>query len=115
VEPINSVRDYLHLDDLATAFDEVLEDRPRPGSCEIYNVGSGIGHSIGDVIAIIEAVTSRPLAWRSVAPPGRRATWNVLDSGRFCTRFGWTPRIPFEAGVRRLWADLSGPVSGGGA
>lgn len=106
-EPINSVRDYLHLDDLGRAFDAAMSDSPQPGACEIYNVGSGVGHSIGDVIATVEKATSRTLSWRSVVPAGRSATWNVLDIGRFRNRFGWAPEISFEDGVRRLWREIA--------
>lgn len=110
VEPINSVRDYLHLDDLASAFDAVRRDPPAPGNCELYNVGSGTGHSIGDVIAIVEAITLRPLSWRSVVRPGQRATWNILDYGKFAARYGWSARVSFEEGVQRLWSDLMRPA-----
>jgi len=111
-EPVNSVRDYLHLEDLGRAFDAVLADPPAAGACELFNLGSGIGHSIGDVIAIVEEVTGRRLARRSVIPPGRRATWNVLDIARFSGRFAWSPRVSFEEGVRRLWAEVSAAGSG---
>lgn len=108
-EPIDSVRDYLHLDDVNTALGAVLDNPPLPGCCEIYNVGSGTGHSIGDVIATVELVTSRPLARKIVVPPGRNPTWNVLDIAKIAARFGWAPRVSFEEGVRRLWVELMCP------
>ncbi len=113
IEPLESVRDYLHLDDLVAAFDAVIGTVPDAGRCRIFNVGSGSGHSIGEVIETVEKITGRPLAWRSVVPAERRPSWNVLDAGHFSQAFGWKAAIPFESGVRRLWEELVRiPVSG---
>ncbi|VTR99639.1 udp-glucose 4-epimerase : UDP-glucose 4-epimerase OS=Coraliomargarita akajimensis (strain DSM 45221 / IAM 15411 / JCM 23193 / KCTC 12865) GN=Caka_1849 PE=3 SV=1: Epimerase: Epimerase_Csub [Gemmata massiliana] len=50
------VRDYVHVDDLATAHALAL-DKIAPGSKLAYNVGLGRGYSVREVIAAVEAVT----------------------------------------------------------
>ena len=114
LEPLDSVRDYLHVDDLVAAFVAVIRSVPGVGCCETFNVGSGSGCSIGQVIETVQNISGRPLAWRSVVAAGQRASWNVLDSSRFSESFGWTTTIPFAEGVRRLWGQLLATQGGPG-
>jgi nucleoside-diphosphate-sugar epimerase len=109
IEPLESVRDYLHLDDLVRAFEAVIAAPPAAGLCETYNVGSGTGHSIGEVIETVERVSGRLLRRRIEVRPGSRATWNVLDIGRIGEGVGWAPRVSFDDGLRRLWNELASP------
>jgi UDP-glucose 4-epimerase len=111
IEPLDSVRDYLHLDDLARAVEGVLAAPPPAGACEIYNVGTGAGHSINEVIATVERVSGLSLPRGIEVPAGRRSTWNVLDIGKIGDHLGWVPRVSFEEGARRLWDDLRRPDS----
>ncbi len=50
------VRDYVHVEDLATAHALAL-DKIAPGSKLAYNVGLGRGYSVREVIAAVETVT----------------------------------------------------------
>lgn len=55
------VRDYVHVDDLASAHQASLRACER-GRGRVYNVGTGQGHSVLQVIASVERVTGHRIA-----------------------------------------------------
>jgi UDP-glucose 4-epimerase len=93
------VRDYLDITDLASL--GVLAGTSN--AVGAFNAGSGVGTSIRDVLSIIESVTGRQpdVDYQ----PGRSFDVQkiVLDSDRARQTFGWSPAIPLDESVRRLW------------
>jgi UDP-glucose 4-epimerase len=87
------VRDYVHTEDLARAHELLLESL-RPAELRVYNVGTGVGASVREVIAASEAVSGRAVPWEP-APrrPGDPAVL-VADAGRLRRELGWEPRYP---------------------
>ncbi|MFM7462859.1 MAG: UDP-glucose 4-epimerase GalE, partial [Actinomycetota bacterium] len=49
------IRDYIHVSDLSSSHIAALEAVNKPQIAEIYNVGSGVGYSVREVIDQIEA------------------------------------------------------------
>lgn len=98
----NNVRDYVHLEDVARAF--ALATTCRTGY-SVWNIGSGRGHSVADVIRMIEEYVGRPVTVETVpvdSDAGDLPPWNVLDVSRVAEDLGWRPQIQFEDGLRRL-------------
>jgi UDP-glucose 4-epimerase len=62
------IRDYVHVSDLAQAHLAVLA--PLETRSVVYNLGSGHGHSVREVIASVERVSGRAVPWSA---QGRRA------------------------------------------
>ncbi len=54
------IRDFIHVDDLADAHERVLH-RLEPGRALVYNVGTGRGSSVLQVIEAARRVTGRPI------------------------------------------------------
>ena len=86
------VRDYVHVSDLASAHLAAL-DRIGSGSVT-YNLGSGTGHSVLDVIRSVERVAGRTVPV-TVGPrrPGDPAVL-VASSALIQRETGWQPRLP---------------------
>ncbi|WP_280363583.1 UDP-glucose 4-epimerase GalE [Nocardia wallacei] len=86
-----AIRDYIHIRDLAQAHLLALADS-RPGEHRIFNLGSGTGFSVRQVISACEQVTERPIA--AVDSPRRPGDPAVLiaSSERAIAELGWTPR-----------------------
>jgi UDP-glucose 4-epimerase len=84
------VRDYIHVDDLAEAHLLALE-HAVPKQHRIYNLGSGTGFSVREVIDACRAVTGHPLPTQ-VAPrrPGDPAVL-IASSERARDELGWRP------------------------
>ena len=86
-----AIRDYVHVTDLADAHLRVL-DRLRDGASCRYNVGSGTGASVMEVIAAVERATGRPVP--HVLGPRREGDPPVLVASNAALRrnTGWEPR-----------------------
>ncbi len=85
------IRDYVHVSDLAQAHLAALA-RLSEGSVT-YNLGSGTGHSVLDVIRSVERVSGRVVPHRIVdRRPGDPAVL-VASSERIRAETGWTPRF----------------------
>jgi UDP-glucose 4-epimerase len=85
------VRDYLHVADAADAFVAAVEHRAEPGMCRRYNIGSGVGTSVMDIVAAVERVTRRPVpVVHRPAVPEPAAL--ICDPARALAELGWKPR-----------------------
>jgi UDP-glucose 4-epimerase len=98
------IRDYIHVNDLATAHLAALEHLVRGGESGAFNLGTGHGYSVAEVIAACERVTGRriPVQYgdrRAGDPPSL-----VASSERAQRTFGWAPtRSSLETIVRDAW------------
>lgn len=86
-----AVRDYIHIRDLAEAHMLALQSS-EAGKHRIYNLGSGEGFSVREVIAACEEVVGKPI--KSVDSPRRPGDPAVLiaSSERAITELGWKPQ-----------------------
>lgn len=84
-----AVREFLHVDDLAAAYVRALE-AVRPGDDRVYNVGSGAGASVREVVAAVEDVTGRPVPTRR-RPPRPEPPLLLCDSAAIRADLGWRP------------------------
>jgi nucleoside-diphosphate-sugar epimerase len=87
----SAVRDLLHVKDAADAFACALAQQPPAGENRRYNIGSGIGFSVAQVIAVAERVTSCHI--RVVhRPPANEPARLIADPRLAKSALGWTPR-----------------------
>ncbi|HLY31057.1 MAG TPA: UDP-glucose 4-epimerase GalE, partial [Ktedonobacterales bacterium] len=85
-----TIRDYIHVVDLAQAHLLAL-GRDEVG-LRVYNVGSGNGYSVREVIETTRAVTGLPLAVEEHPRRGGDQPVTVASAQRIRTELGWTPR-----------------------
>ncbi len=86
------VRDYIHVSDLAEAHILALESLLSGGPSNQFNVGTGTGHSVNEVIAAVEEVTGKkvPVAIgprREGDPPSL-----VADADKLKRTLLWIPK-----------------------
>ena len=86
-----AVRDYIHIKDLADAHLLALQTS-QPSTHRIYNLGSGTGFSVREVISACERVTGGPIA--ALDAPRRAGDPAVLiaSSERAIAELGWQPQ-----------------------
>jgi len=95
------VRDYVHNADIVAALRRMLEAE-RPSS--IYNVSSGVGTSLTELIAVVEKGCGARAKVRHEPSRGVDLARNVLDPSLARAELGWTPRVGLAEGVARLVA-----------
>ncbi|GAB2666390.1 NAD-dependent epimerase/dehydratase family protein [Nocardia goodfellowii] len=98
-----AVRDYLNICDAANAFVACIEHLPDPGNSARYNIGSGRGTSIMDVVAATERVTGRRVSVEH-KPPASEPASLINDPSKAITEIGWAPRYSaIDEIVRDAW------------
>ena len=99
-----AIRDYLHVTDLAEAHVAALKYLRDGGQSTAINLGTGHGHSVREVVAMVERVSGRKVPVREV---GRRAgdpPRLVADARKSAELMGWHPaRSSLEEIVRTAW------------
>lgn len=100
------VRDYLHISDVAGAL-ITLALRPKLDDVYTFNIGSGKGTSLNDIVTAIEACLKRKL--EVVREPARTfdVPVSVLDISRAREVLGWSPRLSLPEGLLRTFHDLA--------
>ncbi|MEA3356297.1 MAG: UDP-glucose 4-epimerase GalE [Candidatus Bipolaricaulota bacterium] len=98
------IRDYIHVNDLATAHILALEkiDKQEKGA---YNLGVGRGYSVREVIDTCRAVTDRPIkVIEGPRRPGDPARL-IADSCRAQRELNWRPSLSgLETIISTAWA-----------
>ena len=98
------IRDYVHVDDLADAHQLAL-DATVPGEHRIYNLGSGAGFSVLDVVEAVRRVTGHPVPTEVQPRRGGDPAVLVASSARIREDLGWVPRKPtVDEMVADAWA-----------
>ena len=92
------VRDYVYIGDVIDAFVRAMEyDGPE----RVFNIGSGKGLSLNDVLDTIDSVLGKPCQRRYIAGRDFDVPASVLSIERAASQLGWRPRVEFSSGVRR--------------
>lgn len=103
------VRDFIFIEDVVDALIAAIDDRSAE---RVFNIGSGEGRSVRDVIGAVEQVVGRKLKvrWKQGRPVD--VPVSVLDVERARRELGWTPTTAFDAGLARTiawWAARETP------
>lgn len=107
-----TVRDYLHIDDLA---DAVIASISKRNGFQIYNIGSGRGSSVTEILTAIESVSGSAVKTTQSDFGSRQFALTprvVLSIDKALAELSWKPRVALEDGIARMWTfALSQPPS----
>ena len=104
------IRDYVHVEDLASAHIAALEKLLTGGATTAYNLGTGHGLSVQEVIAGAEKITGRKVK-RKIAPrrEGDPAVL-IADAERARRGLGWTPKYSdLDSVIGTAWKWFQDP------
>ena len=106
------VRDYIHVKDLAQAHLLALEYLARGGESDVFNLGSGNGYSVRQIIETARRITGREI--RATAEPRRGGDPSVLiaSNKKAAERLGWHPALGLNQIVSDAWAWHSSHPNG---
>lgn len=106
------VRDYIHVLDLADAHLLALS-RLDPGTYRAYNLGTGSGTSVRQVIDTVQRVTGRPVPSRSAPRRPGDPPVLVAANAKAAADLGWRPkRSGIEEVVEAAWTWRRGHPDG---
>jgi UDP-glucose 4-epimerase len=87
------IRDYVHVLDLAEAHILAVERLLAGGASDAFNVGTGTGHSVLDVVRAVEKVTGRKAPYKMGPRRAGDPATLVANSDKLKRELGWKPRF----------------------
>ena len=108
------VRDYIHVVDLALGHVAALDKKSREAGVHIYNLGTGKGSSVLDIIRAFEAASGQKIPY-AIKP--RRAgdiAECYADPARAAAELGWHAERSLNDMMRDSWRWQSGNPNGYG-
>jgi UDP-glucose-4-epimerase GalE len=87
-----AVRDYIHVTDLAEAHVRALEHLFNGGESLALNLGTGLGHSVREVISSVERASGKKVPTRDAPRRAGDPPELVANAAQAQRRLGWRPR-----------------------
>jgi UDP-glucose 4-epimerase len=104
-----TVRDFIDMEDFFAIMDLAMAQSAPTG---IFNVSTGVGHSIKEIFNVVVDHLGVELAEPvpEVDPGPDDVPAMVLDPAHTIATFGWEPNLDFETTIRRMlaWYDVHG-------
>lgn len=97
------VRDYIYVGDVMTAF---LKALTYEGEQRVFNIGSGSGYSVNDILNAIELVSTSAIKRNFLDARAFDVPVNVLDISLARQHLGWEPNVPLLEGLSRTMVWL---------
>ena len=97
------VRDYIHIEDLARAHVSGIEKLINGGKSECYNLGTGKGYSVLEVIRAVEKVTCKKV--NAIHADRREGDPAILVASyeKAKKELGWEPVYSLEEMIQHAW------------
>lgn len=102
----SAVRDYLYIDDLVALIAAILSKK-MPFGARVVNACNGIGVSLNELFATIEAVTGEPLQRTHELGRALDASRVTMNPSMAQREYGRSPATALNDGLERTWAWLN--------
>lgn len=96
------IRDYIHVMDLAKA--HILALEKTNNKVATYNVGTGTGSSVLEVINAFEKASGQKLDYKIVARRAGDVEKVYADPAKIKTELGWEPEFTLQDALEHSWA-----------
>jgi UDP-glucose 4-epimerase len=101
------VRDFVDADDVAEAIHAASHDANH--NAAIWNIGSGEGVTIRDLIDRASRVAGRPIRIERAPPRSLDVSKIVLACGKAAKDLGWTAKTSLEQSIASVWEAVCNP------
>ena len=97
------VRDYIHVVDLALGHLKALDKLRDQTGLHTYNLGTGRGYSVLEVVAAFERASGRPIPLHNYPPRSGDAAVSYADPSRAKRELGWSAERGLDEMVADTW------------
>ena len=97
------VRDYIHVVDLAKAHVAALENLGRPNEYKVYNIGTGRGTSVLELVKAFEKASGRDVPYQVTPRRAGDIATCYADPGLAEKELGWRAELTIEDACRDAW------------
>ena len=98
-----ATKDYIYIDDLVEG---IYRSSFLKSSSKVFNLGSGVGHSVNDLVRIITNVVGHEFTVIYGSKGAHDVSRIFLDITRAGSELGWKPVTPIEVGIERTWSFI---------
>lgn len=106
VKDLEPRRDYVHVEDVV---DAIIRTERLPGGFHVFNIGSGVSHSVAEIIAMMQEVRGTKLP--VISEQSRRKD-EIMDAVADITAaraaLSWAPSHSLRAGLEDILAEHGG-------
>lgn len=95
-----NVRDYIYIDDAIEITKEIFDKEVK---YEVYNLGSGVGMSINEVVKVMQKVTGKEICIDRRPERGVDVRRIVLNIERISREINKKNNTSIEDGIRKTW------------
>lgn len=106
------IRDYIHVLDLATGHVKALERLKKNAGLDIYNLGTGIGYSVLDVIHNFEAATGITIPFEFKPRRAGDIPVNYSNADKAWKELGWKAQYGIKEMCEDSWRWQSSNPNG---
>ena len=106
------IRDYIHVLDLATGHVKALERLKKNAGLDIYNLGTGIGYSVLDVINNFEAATGITIPFEFKPRRAGDIPVNYSNADKAWKELGWKAQYGIKEMCEDSWRWQSNNPNG---
>ena len=99
------IRDYLYTDDLTRAVNHLIDYQ---GSESVFNIGSGVGLSLNEIILFMESALDKKADCRYHESRSFDVPTNILSIERAQQELGWAPEHSFASGLQKTLVSVLG-------
>ena len=102
------IRDYIHVDDVAEAHAEVMQRMEAEDLAATYNIGTGAGTSVLEVMLAVKRVTGIDFEWDVGSPRPGDPAQVVADPTKIRADLGWQSRHYLASIIQSAWQAWPG-------
>jgi len=95
------VRDYIYIHDVIDVLERGIN---YDGKSQIFNLGSGQGRSLNEIVETLRAVSNRPVECVYKSARSLDVPTSILDISTIKREFNWQPSPDFAGDLRKTWA-----------
>lgn len=96
-----AIKDYIYIDDLVEG---IYRAAFLKASARVFNLGSGVGHSVNDLVRTIADVVNHPFTVLYSSKGAHDVSKIFLDITRAKRELGWEPGTPMNVGIASTWS-----------
>ncbi|OQA91335.1 MAG: UDP-glucose 4-epimerase [Bacteroidetes bacterium ADurb.Bin234] len=100
----SSIKDYVYITDL---IDGIYKAAFSNTKHRVFNIGSGAGHSINDVLKLLTQIIEKKILVNYKPQEAFDVSKIYLDITRARRELGWEPQISLDAGLSRTWEFIN--------
>lgn len=97
------IRDYIHVVDLAAGHVAAVKKLAEDPGLKLYNLGTGVGYSVLDIVKAFEKANGLKLPYRIAARRPGDAPVSYSDPSKAYEEMGWKTRYGIEEMCRDSW------------